>query len=214
MQGMMNISHTIFLIITFTLISALGGSIINITPKVFSSPAGKFIVRVEAAEDVKDKKRIWARTTLSIHKFFPGKNNYSRIGEFQIEGHPLEVFIDDECERIIILDQKYELGAGNIIVVYDNKGELLKKWTLKDIFPELYTPEDGYTKLMEKFGVSSPGLKAWRENASWSWNQNVIIIQSPHNRERKEDGTYVITQSPNIHPYVLDPFKLELEIRK
>lgn len=178
---------------------ALGDFYAPSTPEVFSSPSGKHLVRIEAADSVENAKYYWKHTEFNVFSYNPKKEEFERLTKFDVEGHPLRLFINDAGTRIVTIDQHFGVGYGQIAAIYDFNGKRLAQWKLTDLFDV----ESLFDR--RNFRRSTSSIY-WRGDVGWSFDQKTIWISAPTRYESHDDGSYTIT-----HPADLDSYEINLE---
>jgi hypothetical protein len=188
------------------LMPVFGDSYAPSRPQVFSSPSGKYLVRIEAADSVENARFYWKSTEFNVFSYNEEKDGYERVSEFDVEGHPLELFINDAGTHIISIDQQFGTGYGQIAAVYDFKGKRLAQWTLKDLFnvENLFD-----SKKLPKFRQSTSSIQ-WRGDAGWDYEQKKIWISAPTTFESRNDGSFTVTHPVDMDSYEIDFVKLQM----
>ncbi len=172
------------------------------TPEAFLSPLGKYLVRIEAADSVENSRFYWKHTEFNVFSYNEKMETYERVTKFDVEGHPLLLFINDAGTHIVTIDQHFGVGYGQIAAVYDFEGKRLAQWTLKDLFKveDLFDP-----RKLPDFKRSTSSIY-WRGDAGWNRNQKTIWISAPTKFESHDDGSYTV-----IHPADMDSYEIDLE---
>lgn len=177
-------------------------------PEAFLSPSGKNLVRIEAADSVKNAQYYWKHTEFNVFSYNEKTENYERITKFDVEGHPLKLFINDAGTYIVTIDQQFGSGFGQIAAIYDLKGKRLAQWTLRDV---LHVGNDINLRRLPNFRKSTSSIY-WRGGAGWSLDQNTIQISQPPTSETQQDRFFTITYPADIDSYEIDIKKLEMRL--
>lgn len=179
-----------------------GDSYLPSKPEAFSSPSGNYVVRIEAADSVENAKYYWKNTEFNVFSYNKETEDYQRVTKFDVEGHPLRLFINDAGTRIVTIDQHFGVGSGQIAAVYDFEGKRLAQWTLKDLFDtrDLIDP-----RKPPKFRTSTSSIY-WRGDVGWNHDQKAIWISAPTTFESHDDGSFTVT-----HPADMDSYEINLE---
>lgn len=193
---------TVLVILLLSVTRAVGDSYAPSKPRVFSSPSGKHLVRIEAADSVEDAKYYWKNTEFNVFSYSKETEDYERVTKFDVEGHPLKLFINDAGTRIVTIDQSFGVGYGQIAAVYDFKGKRLAHWTLKDLF-DVENLFDH--RKLPNFRRSTSSIY-WRGKAGWSYDHKTIWISAPTTFESHDDGSFTVT-----HPADMDSYEINLE---
>ena len=118
--------------------------------------------------------------------------DYHESSRFNIEGNPVELFINDAGDRIVTLDQYFGIGQGpRVVVVYSTKGRELKKWGLKDFYDK---------KKIENLPETTASV-IWRGSAGWTIDQKGIKIFRPVGFEDSQnhfDNYFVVIRKLKI----------------
>lgn len=171
------------------------------TPETISSPEGKFLLRKIPSENSKNLRTIWLETTLIVYKLDSITQHYNELHRFAVKGHPGELFIDDSGSRIVTLDEYFGMGQGsNVVVVYDIKGRILRRWNLTDFYDK-----SKFAKLRR-----STSSIYWRGDVNWSDDQKTLNISNPSSLIRSDDKSYSISYENEFPSFILDPFELKL----
>ena len=189
-------------VLLLSLARVSGDSYAPSTPEAFSSPSGNYVVRIEAADSVQNAKYYWKNTEFNVFSYNKETEDYERVTKFDVEGHPLKLFINDAGTRIVTIDQNFGVGYGQIAAVYDFKGKRLAQWTLKDLF-DVENLFDHWK--LPNFRRSTSSIY-WRGEAGWSFDQKTIWISAPATFESHDDGSFTVT-----HPADMDSYEINLE---
>ena len=172
----MKILLTSFLINFLTLIAS-ADSWAPETPQTISSPKGQFLLRAIPFQCLSDGKN-QSKITFIIYRLDLSSQDYRETARFGIEGHPLELFINDSGDRIVTMDQYFGIGQGpRVVVVYNARGLELKKWALKDFYDK---------KKIGKLSESTASVH-WRGSAGWVPDQKSIWISKPILTTKKDE---------------------------
>ena len=198
---------TITLVFLFSTGAAFGDSYAPSTPEAYTSPNGSYVVRIDAAENLKNPRYFWKTTTFRVFKYNKITFDYSIVSQFDVKGHPLEVMINDAGTNIVTIDQQFGVGYGQIAAIYTLKGKQLKEWYLKD----LYNVKNLFThKGIPKFRRSTSSIY-WRGDARWSSDQRSVRVGSPATfKYNKEDGSFTIRHGKEFDSYLIDLNNVEM----
>ena len=186
--------------------TTFGDSFLPAEPGVFSSPAGKYLVRIEAADSVKDARGYWKQTEFNVFAYDEKTEAYQRLVKFNVEGHPLRLFVNDAGTHVVTIDQHFGVGYGQIAAIYSMDGKRLAEWKLTDFFgaQSLYDLRGP----LRDFRRSTSSIY-WRGDAGWNRDQKSIWIAAPKRIDREEDGSAV--RLPDLDSYVIDLDKIEMK---
>jgi len=166
--------------------------------RTFISPSGDFILKTLLPEELQgDEPTIWKETNILLFKYNPTSLTYSVISSFKMKGDPSDVFLNKEGTRIVTIDQKGSLGRGEIVRIYDFKGNKLKAWTLKDVFQR--------EKRVKSSQFSSG---SWRGRVFWSGSN--LSIDFPYNVDHEN---MVITHDLKSYRYVINVNELRMFVQ-
>jgi len=176
------------------------------TPQAFTSPAGMYVVRIQAAKSVEKPNGYWKHTEFSIFAYNAESDTFNRVNRFEVEGHPLELFVNDAGTRIVTIDQQFGTGHGQIAAIYDFQGKRLAEWKLTDLFPEqeLFGPRSS------RFRETTSSIQ-WRGETAWSRDQKSIWIGAPTRFQSNADGSYSIIYPKDIDSYSIDLVKTKMK---
>jgi hypothetical protein len=177
------------------------------TPEVFVSPSGKHLVRIEAADSVKIPRFYWKQTEFNLFSYNDATETYDRVTKFNVEGHPLLLFINDAGTHIATIDEHCGVGYGQIAAIYNIEGKRLAQWTLVDLFKA--DPLDLHA--FPNFRRSTSSIY-WRGDAGWSHDQKTIWISSPAKFESHADGSVTVTHPAEVDSYEIDLEKLQMSL--
>ena len=177
------------------------------TPEVFASPSGKYLVRIEAADSVKNPRFYWKQTQFNLFSYNDATETYDRVTKFDVEGHPLQLFINDAGTHIATIDEHFGVGYGQIAAIYNIEGKRLAQWTLADLFKA--DPLDLYA--FPNFRRSTSSIY-WRGDAGWSHDQKTIWISAPEKFESHADGGVTVTHPAENDSYQIDLEKLQMSL--
>ncbi len=105
-----------------------------------------------------------------VYQLDQGSQGYREMRRFEVEGSPIRFLINDRGDRIVTLDQQFGIGQGpRVVVVYDGKGNELKKWALKDF----------YDKKKIKDLTETTTSVFWRGDAGWMSDQKGVWLSKP-----------------------------------
>jgi hypothetical protein len=105
------------------------------TIRIIGSPDGSALLRITPAESGKPE----ARATAAVFKLDARTGNYLRTATFSLRNPiaPHEALITNGARHIVTFDDWAAIGrTENVVVVYRGTGELVRAWSLTDIFPE------------------------------------------------------------------------------
>ncbi|HEY8961749.1 MAG TPA: hypothetical protein VIM57_06035 [Luteolibacter sp.] len=176
------------------------------TPEVFSSPSGKYVVRTQAAKSVEKPGGYWKHTEFSLFTYNDETGLLDLVRRFDVEGHPLKLFVNDAGSRIVTIDQHFGTGYGQIAAIYDFQGKRLAEWKLTDLFGE----DDLLNTRSSRFRETTSSIQ-WRGDAGWNHDQKGIWIGAPTRYESNADGSYSIIHPANIDSYLIDLEKVEMK---
>ena len=130
-----------------------------------------------------------------VYRLNAETQEYRERSRFNVEGHPIELFINDAGDRIVTLDQYFGIGQGpRVVAVYSAEGRELKKWALKDFYDK---------KKIDKLPETTASVH-WRGRAGWMGDQKGVWISKPNLfADRKED----------FDDYILDVRRLKITKR-
>jgi hypothetical protein len=177
------------------------------TPEAFLSPSGKHLVRIEAADSVENPRFYWKHTEFNLFSYNDTTETYDRVTKFDVEGHPLLLFINDAGTHIVTIDQNFGVGYGQIAAIYDIKGKRLADWNLENLFKA--NPFD--FRRFPNFRRSTSSIY-WRGDAGWSHDQKTIWISPPTKVESHDDGTFTVTHPVDIDSYEINLEKLQMSL--
>jgi hypothetical protein len=160
------------------------------------------LVRIEAADSVDNSRFYWKHTEFNVFSYNEKTEAYERVTKFDVEGHPLQLFINDAGTHIVTIDQQFGVGYGQIAAIYDFKGKRLAQWTLEDLFKveDLFDP-----RKLPAFRRTTSSIH-WSGDAGWNHNQKTIWISAPTKFVSHKDGSYTVT-----HPADMDSYEIDLE---
>jgi hypothetical protein len=193
---------TALVVLLLSMARGFGDSYAPSKPEAFSSPSGMHLVRIEAADSVENPKYYWKNTEFNVFSYNKETEDYERVTKFDVEGHPLRLFINDAGTRIVTIDQHFGVGYGQIAAIYDFDGKRLAQWELEDLF-DVESPFD--RRGLPNFRRSTSSIY-WRGDVGWSFDQKTIWISAPTTFESHDDGSYTVT-----HPADMDSYEINLE---
>jgi hypothetical protein len=198
---------TALVVLLLSLARAFGDSYAPSRPEAFSSPSGNYVVRIEAADSVENAKIYWKNTEFNVFSYNKETEDYERVNKFDVEGHPLRLFINDAGTRIVTIDQHFGVGYGQIAAVYDSEGKRLAQWTLADLFDfrDLFDP-----RKLPNFRRTTSSI-CWRGDAGWNYDQKTIWISAPTTVESHDDGSFTVTHPADIDSYEINLEKVEMK---
>lgn len=196
----------------FSVEAVTANSVMPPTPRVFSSPRGDRLVRIQASESLgKNTSHGWTtRIVVFSYKDHGGGDAvYERVVSFEVNGHPSVVIINDAGTRIVLIDQLYKQSHGEIARVYDHAGDRLASWTLKDFF--LIEDQSGLGKYVEFRRTNSSAV--WRGAVRLSESQNLLWILPPDHIKCKKEAYRTPSEDYLLRGFVIDLKKLEVRRR-
>ena len=204
MQALHSIVALLILLVSGT--RAIADSFAPSMPEAFPSPSGKYIVRIEAADSVENPRLYWKSTEFNVFSYNEKAETYDRVTKFDVEGHPLLLFVNDAGTHIITIDQNFGVGHGQIAAIYNFEGRRLAQWTLKDLFKveNLFDP-----RKPPNFRRSTSSIY-WRDDARWNDDQKSIRISAPAKLKLHDDGSFTETHPADVDSYVIDLGNLEM----
>jgi len=194
-------------VLLLSLVRAFGDSYAPSKPEAFTSPSGKHLVRIEPADSVKDSTYFWKNTEFNIFSYNQETENYERVTKFDVEGHPLQLYINDAGTRIVTIDQHFSIGHGQIAAVYDFEGQRLAQWTLKDLFGDV----DLFDRSKLPNFRRSTSMIYWRGSVGWDHDQKTIWISPPSTSVVHEDGSITVSHPANMDSYEINLEKVEMK---
>jgi len=117
---------------------ALADSWMPPSPHAIVSENADIVVRVEpgfSIEDGSEAKPAHCR----IFRYSAEKKSYELLREHNLVNDilPGSIVVPDDASFLVTFDDYMGIGTSeNTVVVYDSTGQVLKRWTLKDIFTE------------------------------------------------------------------------------
>ena len=160
-----------------------------------SSPKGEFLLRAIPPKKLNEEGKQWSKMLFIVYQLNGQTQAYRETSRFNIEGHPIELFINDSGDRIVTLDQYFGIGQGpRVVAVYTGEGRELKNWALKDFYDK--------TKL-DKLPESTASVH-WRGQAGWMGDQKGIWISKP---------TLFVEREDVFDDYILDLGRLKITKR-
>ncbi|WP_193214080.1 hypothetical protein [Luteolibacter marinus] len=140
------------------------------TPQTVASPQGEFLLRAIPPKRLDDQGEKWSNMLFIVYQLDQGSQGYREMRRFEVEGSPIRFLINDRGDRIVTLDQQFGIGQGpRVVVVYDGKGNELKKWALKDF----------YDKKKIKDLTETTTSVFWRGDAGWMSDQKGVWLSKP-----------------------------------
>ena len=165
------------------------------TPFTVSSPEGKYLLRAIPPQHVKEEGGNRSKMLFIVYQLDHESQDYRETNRFNVEGHPIQIMINDQGDRIVTLDQYFGIGRGSrVVAVYDSKGRELKTWAL----------EDFYDKEKVKELPKSTSSVHWRGEVSWMHGQQEVWISKAESRAGKD---------VEFDNYVLDVKSLKISKR-
>jgi hypothetical protein len=168
----------IIVLLHFATLCAFADSWARPTPQTVSSPNGESLLRSIPPQRQDEKSDKWSKMVFIVYRLDPASQDYRETSRFNVEGHPIELFINDAGDRIVTIDQYFGIGQGpRVVTVNDTKGHELKKWALKDFYDK---------KKIDKLPTSTASVH-WRGAAGWMRDQKGIWISKPTSFTDKND---------------------------
>ena len=166
------------------------------TPQTVSSPEGKSLLRAIPPKRLDNEGKKWSKILLIVYRLNEESQDYQESTRFQVEHHPLDLFINDAGDRIVTLDQYFGVGQGpRVAAVYNGQGRELKTWALKDFY-------DGK---MIKHLTHTTSSVFWRGSTGWVHDQNALYLSKP---------TLLAEKDVAFDDYLLDVRSLRITKRK
>lgn len=185
----------IVILLHFNSSCALADSWAPPTPQTVSSPKGEFLLRAIPPSKLNEEGQKWIKMLFIVYQLNGETQAYRETSRFHVEGHPIELFINDSGDRIVALDQYFGIGQGpRVVAVYNGKGRELKKWALKDFYDK---------KKLDRLPESTASVH-WRGQAGWTGDQKGIWISKP---------TLFVERKDDFDDYILDVRRLEITKR-
>jgi hypothetical protein len=109
-------------------------------PVTVSSPSGKYIAQVTPGaggyfgdfESAITNRAQNATVILSVRPQ-PGITNVVWSGKLINPAAPVEVFVSDDG-YLVTMDNWHQVGYGPVVAIYDPKGNLVRHWSLEELF--------------------------------------------------------------------------------
>jgi hypothetical protein len=130
-------------------------------PEVYASRRGKFLVRVEPGETIKNGKHI-RNAVAQTFVFNDKKKSYDPQNSFPLENEifPGKLLITEDGSRIVAVDDWSNSKMEKpILVIYDRKGNALKRYRLKDFLTSAEIDEIK-PQTNREFSIWQPWAKA------------------------------------------------------
>lgn len=127
-------------------ILAFGLSLATPIPFVFSSHGGAWLVRVEPGEG----KVFSKKATAQVFRFNEKTKIFDKGSLFNLENRilPGEVLVSEDGTRFVAVNDWNDFDYENpVMIVYDEKGRILKKFWLED-----FVPKDEVSAVRKKAG--------------------------------------------------------------
>lgn len=189
---------------------AVANSVLVPTSRVFSSPRGDRLVRAQAvkAADKTSSVRYTTRIVVfSYRELGNGDSEYKRTASFLVSGLPSLILVNDEGTKIVTIDQLHGQSYGEVAAVYDNTGNKLAGWTLKDIF--MIEGQSGLDRLME-FRREAYST-AWRGDVRLGDAQRQLWVSPPDYIKNMAVGDRTPSQVYLAGGFVIDLVDLKIE---
>ena len=165
------------------------------TLQTVSSPRGDFLLRSIPPKRQSEDGKTWSKMIFIVYRLDPDSQDYRETNRFEVEGHPLELFINDAGDRIVTMDQYFGIGQGDrVVVVYNASGRELKHWALKEFYDK---------KTIGDLTESTASVY-WRGEAGWMSDQKSIWIEKP---------TLLDKMNTELEDYILDLNRLKITKR-
>jgi len=167
-------------VIAFLLISSSrADSWLAASLKVIASPDGSALLRITPGQSGEKE----SHATAVVLKYDAASGGYQKVTEFPLRNPvaPHEAVITNGARFIVTFDDWAEIGrTENVVVVYRGTGEVVKSWSLADIF----SPEE------RKRFTSSVSSTWWRGNVELLENrtQSPVVIIRPEARMMPQNG--------------------------
>ncbi len=186
----------LLLFLTFLAFPAWADSWAPATPQTVSSPEGKSLLRAIPPKRLDNDGKKWSKMHLIVYRLNEGSQDYQETTRFHIEHHPLDFFINDAGDRIVMLDQYFGVGLGpRVVAVYNGQGRELKTWSLEDFY-------DG--KKIKHLTHTTASV-IWRGSTGWVHDQNALYLSKP---------TLLAEKDVAFDDYLLDVRNLRITRRK